>query len=112
VTFSASPGSGASTESPAATMAMAMADLNQVAPKLEAYFKVHGYPTNIADLPKAMVAAGLYMNPSDALATYKYDAASKEFKLCVQNDSGAWASYDTSSMTIGAHGLSGGCPQS
>jgi hypothetical protein len=98
------------TLSPQAAMAQAMADVNQVAPKLQAYFAAHGYPTDLAGVAKSMTEAGLYMDPSDALASYKFDPKTKQWTMCVQNDNGAWASFDTGS--IGGHGTSGGCPQS
>lgn len=98
------------TLSPQAAQATAMADVNQVAPKLEAYFRAHGYPADLAGVAKAMTEAGLFMDPSDALATYKLNPTTKQFTLCVQNDNGAWALFDTGS--IGSHGTSGGCPQS
>jgi len=96
--------------SPQAAMAQAMADVNQVAPKLQAYFAAHGYPTDLAGVAKSMTEAGLYMDPSNALAAYKFDPKTKQWTMCVQNDNGAWASFDTGS--IGGHGTSGGCPQS
>jgi hypothetical protein len=111
----AKPGAGnnapdaTATLSPQAAMAQAMADVNQVAPKLQAYFAAHGYPTDLAGLAKSMTEAGLYMNPSDALASYKFDPKTKQWTMCVENDNGAWASFDTGS--IGGHGTSGGCPQ-
>ena len=96
--------------SPQAAMAQAMADVNQVAPKLQAYFAAHGYPTDLAGVAKSMTEAGVYMDPSNSLAAYKFDPKTKQWTMCVQNDNGAWASFDTGS--IGGHGTSGGCPQS
>jgi hypothetical protein len=113
----ATPSSGSNTDpaasatlSPEAGQATAMADVNQLAPKLQAYFAAHGYPADLAGVAKAMTTAGLFMDPSDNLASYKLNAANKQFTLCVENDNGAWALFDTGS--IGGHGKTGGCPQS
>lgn len=96
--------------SPEAAEATAMADVNQVSPRLQAFFVTHGYPTDLAGLAKAMTQAGLYIDPSDSLASYKFDPKNKQWSMCVQNDNGAWASFDTGS--IGGHGKTGGCPKS
>jgi hypothetical protein len=108
-TTGAAPGATA-TLSPEAAEAIAMADVNQVAPRLGGYFAAHGYPTDLAGLAKSMTQGGLYMDPSDSLASYKFDPKTKQWSMCVQNDNGAWANYDTGS--IGGHGKTGGCPKS
>jgi hypothetical protein len=99
-----------STLSPEAAEAEAMGDVNQVAPRLQAYFAAHGYPTDLAGLARSMTQAGLFMDPSDALASYQFNPKNKQWSMCVQNDTGAWASFDTGS--IGGHGKTGGCPKS
>jgi hypothetical protein len=101
-----------SSMSPADSEKLAIADVTQVAPALEAYFRVHGYPTDLEKVFESMGPAGLFMDQSDALASYTYRPSDKEFVLCVQNDSNAWASYDTAPMAVVKHGQSGGCPQS
>jgi hypothetical protein len=96
--------------SPEAAEATAMANVSQVAPRLQAYFATHGYPTDLAGLAKSMTEAGLYIDPSNSLASYKFDPKTKQWSMCVENDNGAWASFDTGS--IGGHGKTGGCPKS
>jgi hypothetical protein len=96
--------------SPEAAEATAMANVNQVAPRLQAYFITHGYPTDLAGLAKSMTEAGLYIDPSNSLASYKFDPKTKQWSMCVENDNGAWASFDTGA--IGGHGKTGGCPKS
>jgi hypothetical protein len=108
-TISPAPTSSASAVD---TEKLAIADVTKVAPALEAYFRVHGYPTDLEKVFQAMAPAGLTMDQSDALASYTYRASDQEFVLCVQNDSDAWASYDTAPMQVVKHGQSGGCPQS
>jgi hypothetical protein len=97
--------------SAAETERLAIADVTRVAPALESYFRTHGYPTDLEKVFQAMGPAGLFMDQTDALASYQYRASDKEFVLCVQNDSDAWASYDTAPMQVVKHGQSGGCPQ-
>jgi hypothetical protein len=108
-TISATPTSSVSA---ADSEKLAIADVTKVAPALEAYFRVHGYPTDLEKVFEAMGPAKLVMDQSDALASYTYRASDKEFVLCVQNDSEAWASYDTAPMAVVKHGQTGGCPQS
>ena len=66
-------------------------------------------PSRVA---QAMVKGGIAMDPSDSVATYQYDPAAKQFKLCVENDSHAWATYDTALHKVAGSNATGGCPQS
>jgi|GEM_PF-2703087 len=54
--------------------------------------------------------AGLTLAPGNAIAGYVYDDAAVEFTLCVESESGAWATYDTAPMTLRENGAAGGCP--
>jgi hypothetical protein len=101
----------AASPAPAATLALATADVSRVAPALDTYFRTNGYPATLEEVAGTMPKANLTMDPADALAGYNLDAAAKKFRLCVENDSGAWATYDTSSNSVGDHGLTGGCPK-
>lgn len=95
----------------AATLALATADVSRVAPALDTYFHTNGYPATLEEVARTMPKANLTMDPADALAGYHLDAAAKQFRLCVENDSGAWATYNTASTNVDDHGLTGGCPK-
>ena len=58
-----------------------------------------------------MEPAGLAVTDGNTVAGYRYDDAAREFKLCVENASGAWATYDTAPMSVREAEESGGCPQ-
>ncbi|HEX3612455.1 MAG TPA: hypothetical protein VHU88_12280 [Sporichthyaceae bacterium] len=106
------PASAAPTMKPAAALAMATSDVSKVSPALVTWFNSHGYATTLEQVAQAMVKAGIAMDPTDSVATYQYDAAAKQFKLCVENDSHAWARYDTALHKVAGSNTSGGCPQS
>jgi hypothetical protein len=96
--------------SPSAGLTSALADVGELAPSLESYFRAHSYPRELADVVAALPEAGLRLARGNSIGGYSYDDKAVEFVLCVQNTSGAWASYDTAPMTTAQSGESGGCP--
>lgn len=100
--------------SPADSAALdaALADVNDLAPALESYFRGRDYPTKLADVVATLPRTGLKLSPGNTIGGYRYKADEVEFVLCVENTSGAWASYDTAPMTTAQSGESGGCPSS
>lgn len=88
------------------------ADVSRIAPALDTYFRTNGYPSTLEDVAAAMPKANLVMDPTNAVAGYHFDAALKQFRLCVESDSGTWASYNTAPMKVDDQGATGGCPQS
>jgi hypothetical protein len=89
----------------------AINDVKRVAPALQAYFRTNGYPTTLEEVAKSMPKAKLTMDPSDGLGGYTFNPATKQFVLCVENDSGAWASYESMTGSVDQQGLKYGCPQ-
>jgi hypothetical protein len=87
------------------------ADVSRVAPALDTYFRTNGYPSTLEGVADAMPKANLAMDPTNAIAGYHLDATLKQFRLCVESDSGTWATYNTSPMAVDDHGVTGGCPQ-
>ena len=57
-----------------------------------------------------MAPAGVKVTKGNKLAGYSFDEADREFIVCIENSSGAWATYDTAPMAAGANAESGGCP--
>ncbi|MGQ0844204.1 MAG: hypothetical protein ACT4QF_08715 [Sporichthyaceae bacterium] len=92
-------------------LASATADANRIAPKLEQYYFAKGYPTDLKGAKASMKPAGQKVSKGNTLAGYSFDKADEEFIICIQNSSGAWATYDTAPMAAGANGESGGCPK-
>jgi hypothetical protein len=90
----------------------ATGDVSRVAPALDTYYRTNGYPTTLEDVARSMPKANLTMDPTNALAGYRLDPDAKQFRLCVENDAGSWATYDTAVNGVADHGLTGGCPQS
>jgi hypothetical protein len=85
-------------------------DVESFAVRLEQVFASSSYPTNLAGVVAAAKTTGLHLSVGDSLGGYKYDASDREFQLCVQNKSGAYAIYDTSPMSVRSSGDTGGCP--
>jgi hypothetical protein len=98
--------------SPSAGLTSALADVGELAPSLESYFAAHTYPRSVAEVEAALPKANLRLAQGNSIGGYSYDDKTVEFVLCVENTSGAWATYDTKPMTTGSSGESGGCPAS
>lgn len=92
-------------------LAAATADVRRVAPKLEQYYFAKGYPNDLKGAKASMKKARLTLTQGNKLGGYTFDKQAEEFVLCVQNTSGAWATYDTAPMATGATGEAGGCPK-
>jgi hypothetical protein len=88
----------------------ATADVSRVAPKLEQYYFVHGYPRDLDGAKASMREIGLTLSKGNDLGGYRFKESEREFILCVQNTSGALATYDTAPMATGINGEHGGCP--
>ncbi len=89
----------------------ATADVQRVAPRLEQYYFVKGYPSDLEGAKESMKESRQTLAKGNKLGGYSFDQEDREFILCVQNKSGAWATYDTAPMATGANGESGGCPK-
>lgn len=94
-----------------AGLTSALADVERIAVGLEQYYVQNGYPDDLAGAVASMEPAGLAVTDGNTVAGYRYDDAAREFKLCVENASGAWATYDTAPMSVREAEESGGCPQ-
>lgn len=86
-------------------------DVTRIAPKLEQYYFVKGYPKDLAGAKASLQPAGQAVTKGNKVAGYSFDEGDREFILCIQNSSGAWATYDTAPMATGASGEKGGCPK-
>lgn len=86
-------------------------DVTAYAPALEQAFFSNGYPKDLAGAVKvARQFTNLTLSRGNTFGSYVFDPDQQEFKLCIENSSGAYAVYDTSPMTTVASGKSGGCP--
>jgi hypothetical protein len=85
-------------------------DVNRITPKLEQYYFAKGYPRDLAGAKASLKPAGQKVADGNTVDGYSFDDKAAEFILCIQNKSGAWATYDTAPMEAGATGESGGCP--
>ena len=85
-------------------------DVNRITPRLEQYYFAMGYPRDLAGAKASLKPAGQKVSKGNKVAGYSFDDQADEFILCIQNKSGAWATYDTAPMQTGATGKSGGCP--
>lgn len=86
------------------------ADVETVAVSLESFYRGTPYPETAAEVIDTLAEAGLSLSPGNSIGGYVYDPATVEFTLCIERDSGAWATYDTAPMTLRENGVSGGCP--
>jgi hypothetical protein len=106
-TPSPSAGSGAGA---AAGLVSALADVRLAAPRLESLYRNREYPRELDAVVDSLDEAKLTLAPGNSLGGYRYDEQKVEFVLCVEHESGAFATYDTAPMATGAQGTSGGCP--
>ena len=97
-------------QKPSMAVSAAVGDVRRAAPALAAWFSAHGYPTSLQQAAAAVPRTGIVLDPSDALAGYRLEPGGRQFLLCVQNLTDAWASYDTATGHL-VHRISGGCPQ-
>lgn len=88
----------------------ALDDVEAVAPALEGFYRNNGYPADLAGAVASLQDAGLSLSRGNTLGSYTYDAEAVEFALCVENASGAFATYDTAPMALRQSGTTGGCP--
>lgn len=87
-----------------------IAEVTEVAPELESFYRGGPYPRSVEDAVASLDAAGVSLLPGHEVGGYTYDEDAVEFVLCLQDDDGAWASYDTAPMGVRDSGTSGGCP--
>ena len=106
----ASPSSGVTTGA-SADLASVAADVERMAPALESYYRSNdAYPRDLAGALASLGDAGVAPSGGNTVGSYVYDADAVEFTLCVEAPGGAWATYDTSPMSVRDGGESGGCP--
>jgi len=94
----------------AAAVDAVAADVETVAIALESFYRGTPYPSSAAEVRDTLDDAGLTLMPGNSIGGYVYDADAVEFTLCVESESGAWATYDTAPMTLRENGATGGCP--
>lgn len=104
-TVGSTPSAGPSDE-----LTSTVQDVSKAAPRLEGYFRGGQYPTKLGDARQAFDELGDKLDPGNSIGGYSYDPKAVEFVLCVENTSGAWATYDTAPMATGKSGETGGCP--
>ncbi len=85
-------------------------DVRRVAPGLERYYRGGDYPRDLADVIASLEPAEIELTEGNRLAGYRYNADQVEFTLCVEHESGAWATYDTRPMSLQESAETGGCP--
>lgn len=107
------PSASASASKPAADNSAASTadDVTEYAVAMEQYFFANGYPKDLAGaLATAKRLTNLSLSPGNKIATYRFDEMTSEFQLCVENTSGASATYDTEPMSTIETTKTGGCP--
>lgn len=110
---SPAPGAASSPEEagePSEELASVIDDANRVTPPLEGYFFQSGHATTLDEAVAALAELELDLSPGNEVGGYLYDEADEDFKLCIQGPTGAFATYDTSPMSLFETGETGGCP--
>ena len=95
---------------PSPALLSAQQDVETLAPQLESIYRGGDYPTTLSEVEGTLAEAQVTLSPGNSVAGYVYDAEAVEFTLCVENESGAWATYDTAPMTLREGAEDGGCP--
>lgn len=112
----APPSPVASSSAPAfpkgGTLRSVRRDVSSIAPQLESYYQQREYPVDLAQVRQTLAESGVTLSPGNSIGAYVYDGDAVEFVLCVENTSGAWATYDTAPMTLARSGGRGGCAAS
>ena len=85
-------------------------EVERLAVDLEGYYRGGDYPTDVDGVLASLEGAGLEPAPGTEIGGYTYDPDAVEFVLCVQDQEGVWATYDTAPMSLRESGGSGGCP--
>ncbi|MCY7396789.1 MAG: hypothetical protein LH468_11700 [Nocardioides sp.] len=85
-------------------------DVELVAPSLESFYRDREYPVDLDQVLSTLAEADVPLSPGNRVAGYLYDGDAVEFQLCIENESGAFATYDTAPMTLRRSGETGGCP--
>lgn len=85
-------------------------EVTEVAPELESFYRGGPYPRSVEDAVASLDAAGVSLLPGHEVGGYTYDEDAVEFVLCLEDEDGAWASYDTAPMGVRDSGTSDGCP--
>ncbi|MCX6397180.1 MAG: hypothetical protein NTV23_11885 [Propionibacteriales bacterium] len=99
------------TEATAAQVQSVADDVQEYAVALEQVFFGSGYPSDLAGArATAAKLTNLSLSAGNTIASYRFDPDASEFQLCVDNSSGAWATYDTEPMSTIETGKTGGCP--
>ncbi len=96
---------------PSPELAAALDDVRLIAPRLEGLYRNRDYPRTLDKVIASLPEAGLELSQGNRLGAYRYDERAVEFTLCVENTSGAFATYDTAPMATGKRGEEGGCPE-
>lgn len=95
---------------PSAELTSVIDDANRVTPPLESHFFGAGPADTLEEAVAALAEIDLELSPGNVVGSYLYDDADEDFKLCVEGPTGAFATYDTSPMSLFETGESGGCP--
>ena len=93
-----------------AALSSVQSDIQTVAPDLENFYRDTTYPKTLDEAQAALEDAGIELSTGNTIGGYLFDAEATEFTLCVENESGPWATYDTAPMSMSEGGETGGCP--
>ncbi len=96
---------------PSSELASVIDDALRVTPPLELYFFSAGPAETLEEAVAALADNDLVLSPGNVVGGYVYDDADEDFKLCIESPTGAFATYDTSPMSLFETGESGGCGQ-
>lgn len=95
---------------PSAELESVFADVREVAPRLESFYRGGDYPRTLEEVLATLDDAGVALSPGNSLGAYRYDPDAVEFELCIEHEGGAYATYDTAPMSTRLSGETGGCP--
>lgn len=93
-----------------AALASVRSDAQRIAVRLEKDFATGSYPRDLAGMTRAADRLHLAPSAGNTLGGYHFDRGAREFRLCVENPTGAFAVYDTAPMKVGESARAGGCP--
>ncbi|MGB9012776.1 MAG: hypothetical protein WCB95_07975 [Aeromicrobium sp.] len=85
-------------------------DIETAAPALEKFYRGTSYPADLAEATATLEEAGIELSAGNSIGGYRFDTDATEFTVCIENEFGPWATYDTAPMSMREGGETGGCP--
>ena len=86
-----------------------IADSGALAEAMKAYYEDGEAPSTLKDFVADVREAGVALSIGNSIGGYAHDADTTDFKVCVDDEAGDYAIYDTATKQVDDTGDDGGC---